>query len=150
MPVEPIGLAKEEQLQIPLAGAGVECLVVSGYATFSPFPSDVNHWMGGDEDDDAKAVPYTVHMTVGPTWLAVRDVSPIVSRAGYYHGNPDSADQGGYEINGCSWDTIGLPPPNTNLERIRLKVELSVRGGKAHRITHLAYHFVAVGTIGSA
>lgn len=142
MIVEPIGFAEEQVLQIPMS---IECLVISGYAEFSLNNNDVSHSIHGDEDDDGKAVHYTVHMVVGPMWLSVRNVSPITALAGFYHGNPDEADIGGYEIQSCTWDTIGSPPPNTDQERIRLKVELEVRGGQQHKIQRLAYHLVAIG-----
>jgi len=147
MIVEPIRLADEERLEIPLTGTGINCLVISGYAEFNLDANDARHSIHGDEDDDGKALHYTAHMVVGPTWLGVRDVSPVVALAGYYHGNPDEADIGGYDIQSCTWDTVGLPPPNTNLEQIRLKVELEIRGGIQHKIQRLAYHLVANGVL---
>jgi hypothetical protein len=137
MIMTPLGLAKEERLEIPVEG--LRCLVISGYATFAG--------MEGDEDDDYKDVSYSAHMVVGPNWLNVRDVSPIVTRAGFSHPDSDEADATGYEIKSCTWDTVGNPAPDTDSERIRLKVELEVKGGGFSHLTKLAYHLVATGNL---
>ena len=102
--------------------------------------------MGSDEGDHVD-VPYTVQMEVGPLWLAVRDVSPIVTMAGFAHWSSDTADTTGYEIGPCAWDTVGLPPPNDNHERIRLLVRVVLRGGSDMRIHRLAYHLIAFGRL---
>lgn len=134
---EPIAFAKEERLSIPVEG--LQCLVISGYATFGT--------MVGDDEDDYKDMSYTAHMVVGPNWLNVRDVSPIVTRAGFNHPDSDEADATGYKIKSCTWDTVGNPAPNTDSERIRLKVELEVKGGNFSHLTTLAYHLVATGKL---
>ena len=134
---QPIGFAKEERLSIPTEG--LQCLVISGYATFGT--------LIGDADDDYKYVQYTAHMVVGPNWLSVRDVSPIVTRAGFNHPDSDESDMTGYQIKSCTWDTVGNPAPNQDTERIRLKINLEVGGGHFSNLTALAYHLVATGKL---
>jgi len=148
--VEPNAFEEEEQLQIPTSGSAIQCWVISGYASFAWTP--VNNVGGptpdkltGDPDDDTQWVSYTVHMVVGPKWLAVRDVSPIVTVAGYTFDNSDEADDSGYQVDTCTWDTVGLLEGQTEFERVRLKVELRMRGGSGFGITKLAYHLVANG-----
>ncbi|MFN2421445.1 MAG: hypothetical protein ABR527_08730 [Gemmatimonadota bacterium] len=80
-------------------------------------------------------------------WTAVHDVSPIVAQAGFFHMSSDEADWTGYEIGPCAWDTVGLPPPDDNKERIRLRVRVVVQGGQDMRMTRLAYHLVAIGRL---
>jgi hypothetical protein len=149
--VEPTAFEKEERLQIPTP-AGADCLVISGYAGFTVIP--VNTLGGpasgelvGDEDDDSQWVPYTVHMVVGPKWLGVRDVSPIVTVAGYTFEDSDEADDSGYQVDTCTWDTVGLTEGQTEFERVRLKVDIRMRGGSGFSVTKLAYHLVVNGRL---
>jgi hypothetical protein len=100
---------------------------------------------GDPDDDDQKWVTHNVHMVVGPKWLAVRDVSPIVTVPGFQFWDSDSADASGSEILTCTWDTVGESEGQTEFERIRLKVKLRLCGGEQYWITKLAYHLVAVG-----
>jgi hypothetical protein len=150
----PETLEPEEMMNIPVAGSGVICRVVSGYANFyekgfenvhgAPLGSEIT----GDvypNDDDKKWTFYDVHMVVGPKWHDVRDVSPIVNVAGFSFMDNDSADASGIEILECKWDTVGEPEGQTQLERIRLKVKLRLCGGNGYSILKLSYHLVAVG-----
>lgn len=162
----PESLEPEELLNVPVASSGTLCRVVSGYANFfdksitnvygapiglEPLPGDTVLQplpLTGDiypDDEDKKWTPYEVHMVVGPAWNAVRDVSPIVSVAGFPFRDNDSADASGTEIRGCTWDTVGLTGDQSNLERIRLKVDLRLCGGNQYAVIKLGYHFVAVG-----
>ena len=84
-------------------------------------------------------------MEVGPPWRSVRDVSPIVTVAGFSFKDNDSADASGTEIRSCTWDTVGLTGDQSNLERIRLKVDVRMCGGADYSVIKLAYHLVAVG-----
>jgi hypothetical protein len=145
MIVEPLEYAKEEILKIPIAGGAIKCLVISGYADFTN--SGGGSVVKGDEDDDLHVVKYTAHLVVGPNWISVRDVSPIVTRSGFYHTDSDEADATGYQIFSCTWDTVGSGEPNPGVERIRLKVEIELRGGSSSRLSSLAYHLVANGVL---
>jgi hypothetical protein len=121
-------------------------MVVSGYASFEPGVTPQSA-IQGDPDDDIAMVDHTIHMVVGPQWKNVRDVSPIVARAGFGHTESDEADATGYVIDSCTWQTVASPAPNTHLERIRLVVKLRLRGGGASWLTRLAYHLTATGTL---
>ncbi|WP_131590582.1 hypothetical protein [Mycolicibacterium setense] len=164
--VTPESLETEEMMIIPVAGTGTLCRVVSGYANFmdkditntygapiglEPLPGDDVLQplpLSGDfypEDDDKTWRAYEVHMEVGPTWRSVRDVSPIVAVAGFSFRDNDSADASGTEIRSCTWDTVGLTGDQSNMERIRLKVDVRMCGGADYSIIKLAYHLVAVG-----
>ena len=151
--IEPSGLEKEENLDIPVSG-NVDCRVVSGYANFVLFPvnniggpTPANDAPSGSSLSDAEWEAHEVHMVVGPRWRAVRDVSPSVSIAGYKFDDSDEADDSGFHIDTCEWDTVGLPPPDTNFEKIRLKVNLRARGGRGFDVTKLSYQLVAVGIV---
>jgi hypothetical protein len=152
--ITPVTLDAEEIMNIPVGGSGTQCRVVSGYANFyekdflnvhgAPLGSDIT----GDvypNDDDKKWTFYDVHMIVGPKWLDVRDISPIVGIDGFSFMDNDSADASGTEILECKWDTVGLSEGQTNFERIRLKVKLRLCGGEGYSILKLGYHLVAVG-----
>lgn len=164
--ITPESFEPEELLNVPVAGSGAQCRVVSGYANFfdknitnvhgapiglTPLPGeDVLQPLplSGDfypEDDDKKWSAYEVHLVVGPAWQAVRDVSPIVSVAGFAFMDSDSADSSGWEVRRCTWDTVGLTGNQNNLERIRLKVDLRMCGGRGYSVIKLGYHLVAVG-----
>jgi len=151
---EPMSFEQEEVVAIPVASSGTLCRAISGYPNFynkdfaneHGAPLDVS--ITGDvypDDDDLKWTTYNVHMVVGPKWNNVRDVSPIVSVAGFSFRDSDSADASGTEILECKWDTVGLSEGQTELERIRLKVKLRLCGGNGYSIIKLAYHLVAVG-----
>jgi len=149
----PSGFEKEENVDIPVAGSGVLCRAVSGYARFYNPDFTNSHGapiidgglQGDPDDDDRKWVTHNVHMVVGPKWQSVRDVSPIVTVAGFQFWDSDDADASGTEILTCTWDTVGEPDGQTELQRIRLKVKLRMCGGHQYWITKLAYHLVAVG-----
>jgi len=148
--IEPSSLETEEIMNIPVASAGVLCKVISGYANFSDFENllggpELGPLKGDPDDDDRIWIKYTVHMVVGPKWNDVRDVSPIVTVAGFSFLDSDSADDSGTQIDTCTWDTVGLSEGQTQFEKIRLKVELRLCGGNEYAITKLAYHLVAVG-----
>ncbi|MGV0740919.1 hypothetical protein [Mycolicibacterium sp. XJ870] len=164
--ITPVSLEPEEIMSIPVAASGAVCRVVSGYANFhdkdnhnvhgapiglDPLPGeDVLQELPliGDtypNDDDKKWSPYEVHMVVGPTWRSVRDVSPIVGVAGFSFKDSDAADASGTEILRCTWDTVGLTGDQSEMERIRLKVNLRLCGGNDYAIIKLGYHLVAVG-----
>ncbi|MCV7067004.1 hypothetical protein [Mycolicibacterium houstonense] len=164
--ITPASLETEELLNIPVPSAGTQCRVISGYANF--MDKDINNVYGapigleplpgsdvlqdlplsGDfypNDDDKTWRAHEVHMEVGPPWRSVRDVSPIVTVAGFSFQDNDSADASGTEIRSCTWDTVGLTGDQSNFERIRLKVDVRMCGGKDYSIIKLAYHLVAVG-----
>ncbi|MGV0815874.1 hypothetical protein ABQF34_28320 [Mycolicibacterium boenickei] len=164
--ITPESLETEEMMNIPVASSGSLCRVVSGYANFmdknitntygapiglEPLPGDDVLQplpLSGDfypEDDDKTWRAHEVHMEVGPTWRSVRDVSPIVTVAGFSFRDSDAANASGTEIRSCTWDTVGLTGDQSHLERIRLKVDVRMCGGAQYSITKLAYHFVAVG-----
>jgi hypothetical protein len=126
----------EHTLSIPTAGSGVQCLAISGYAQD---PGNLR----GNKDDDSDYEKYTVTMTIGPEWTAVRDVCPMVTVTGFAHHDSDEADATGYQIPSCSWTTVPGQSPST--VRIQLSVELWVMGGNEGYITTLAYHVIAVG-----
>ena len=41
-----------------------------------------------------------------------------------------------------------MPEPDTDLERVRLKIKMRVRGGPGFAVTKLSYQLVAVGVAG--
>ena len=154
--VEPVGYEEEELVTIN-HDPGNTCVAVSGYASFfrtfqtpsgRPMPplETHNELVGEKEDDDdTQWIKYTVHLVVGPKWSSVKDVSPIVTVAGFAFTDNDSADHSGVHTDSCTWDTVGDSEPTPDLERIRLKVALRMCGGNGYNVTKLAYHLVATG-----
>ena len=164
--ITPESFETEEIMNIPVASSGTQCRVISGYANFFD-KSNTNVYgapiglgpppgsnvldplpLSGDfypNDDDKTWRTHDVHMEVGPPWRSVRDVSPIVTVAGFSFKDNDSADASGTEIRSCTWDTVGLTGDQSNLERIRLKVDVRMCGGADYSVIKLAYHLVAVG-----
>jgi hypothetical protein len=148
--ITPENFETEEIMNIPVAGSGAQCRVVSGYANFYDFINNYGEPIdspikGDPDDDDTIWITHEVHMVVGPKWTDVRDVSPSVFVAGFSFRDSDSADRSGTEIMQCTWDTVGLSEGQTNFERIRLKVNLRLCGGEEYSIIKLGYHLVAVG-----
>jgi hypothetical protein len=148
----PVGFEQEEILIFPGAGPPMSTVAVSGYAVFhkafaatTDGPTIDEYGLVGDEDDDGVFVKYRAEMVVGPTFSQVQDVSPVVTVAGYTFFDSDTADHSGFQVDGCTWDTVGLPPPEQAFERTRLKVELRVSGGSSCAVTRLAYHFIVQG-----
>jgi hypothetical protein len=146
----PVSFEKEEELFIPIVGG--DCIALSGYANF--FSGNTEE--GGPSSTSLKGYSHTdtvwnsheVHMVVGPMWVNVRDVSPIVVVAGYTFHDSDEADDSGYQVDNCTWDTVGQSGGPTDFERntrIRLKVNIKMRGGSDFSVTKLAYHLIAVG-----
>jgi hypothetical protein len=117
-----------------------DLVVVSGYAT------GFEGQLTGSEEDDYTDVLYQIEMLVGPTWRKLTDVSPVVTPAGFKHLSSDTADNTGYGVTSCSWDRA--EDPDGNMEKIRLTVEMFVRGGPDATVETLAYHLTAVGNLG--
>ena len=144
--VEASSISQELHLHFQISG--VDFLVISGYAFFlwqtgdNPLPSQIQ----GDPDNDHKSVEYEARMLIGPDWEAIRDVSAVVSRAGYFHFSPDSADAGGYDITLCDWK--GVDSSSASYERVELRVSLSLAGGVDSYINSLAYQAVVEGKLG--
>ena len=144
MAVVPGSYSKEQRLQIPIVQSGLHCMTVSGYASFLTPGGDS---IKGDPDKDNTFVPYTVHMVVGPQWLRLHDVCPIVHRAGFIHTDSDEADATGYTIDSCRWEEVQSPPPNDKFVRIRLIVELTLQGGSNSWLTRLSFYLTALGQL---
>lgn len=152
--IEPLGYEKEERATISNQPGSV-CIAVSGYANFfngfsgglPAAPENPENELVGDtqEDNDLIWIPYKVHLIVGPKWSSVRDVSPIVTVAGFTFSDNDSANASGVHIDNCTWDTVGAGDPNPDFEHIRLKVSLRMCGGDGYHVTKLAYHLIATG-----
>jgi hypothetical protein len=77
-------------------------------------------------------------------WLRLTDVSPIVTPSFFSHFDSDDANATGYGVEDCKW-LIGAP--NNPDDRIRLVVNLHVRGGPDMSVRGLAYHLVARGKL---
>ena len=168
--VFPVSLETEEQLTIP-TGAGSACKAVSGYANFfsafdpdtggpqvfyqpgsggifADFPGilsgDPSNLILGHLDSDTVWVEYQAQITVGPEWRAITDVTPIVNIAGFSFADSDTADDSGAHIDSCTWEKVGVESRRPSF-RIRLLVNLRVRGGYGFFVTKLSYHFIAIG-----
>lgn len=127
-------------------------MAVSGYAQFlfsnedelgGPIGSTTS--LRGDGDSDSKWVAWTVQMVVGPKMRAIRCAVPSVSVAGFSFNDSDTVDDSGWHIDAVRWNTEGEPPPEDLLERLRLEVDIRIRGGDGFAITKLGYHAILVG-----
>lgn len=114
-----------------------DMVVVSGYAR------KFSERLIGGEDSDEDDIKYEVEMTVGPVWRAIFDVSPVVTRSGFYHSDPDEDDADGYEITKCEWSLVETDEG----KKIRLRTNLRVRGSDSHEITSLAFQLTAIGDL---
>ena len=149
--IEPYRYEPEEILRMPKAGGGVErCYVISGFADFT-FDDDEDtaapiQWEGpeGSRINDDIWVSHNLHLIVGPEFLQVLDVSPTAAVAGFSFRDSDETDSTGIELENCRWDTVGVGEPNPNAERIRLKIQLRMCGGRRSKVTKISYHLVAV------
>lgn len=139
--VKPKDYARERWARLPKMG-GLDVFVFSGYARFTP-PQELLIGTGGTNTNlQGDYVEYQVtDMLVGPHWIAVRQVCPMVVVAGHIQDNPDEADDMGYEV--TSIRDIKAPVD----ERIELQLYLKVRGGVDGRIPSLAYHVTALGML---
>ena len=148
----PFGYEDEHLVDIPVGNA--RCRIISGYANlFAVFHHEHHGPLGGagtplgSDQSDTKWVEHEVHLVVGPRWLAVREVSPIVNVAGHSFDDSDEVDDSGFHIDTCEWDTVGLAPPDDDYERIRLKLKLRWRGGLGSECTKLSYQLAALGVV---
>jgi hypothetical protein len=145
----------EQRVQISTVGR-VETWAVSGYANFFkgwfvnangdeiPDGTDESHWIYGDYENDWHWNKFEAHLTVGPKWTAIRDVSPLVTIAAWDAMSPDEDDASGMFIDNCTWATVGHPDVSPPFEQIELIVPIRIRGGQ-YSIDKLGYQFVAVG-----
>lgn len=151
MIVEPTGFDREHVCEIPTP-SGVDCVTFSGYAKFLftdnnnvGGPTGASGVLHGVEDRDERWEAWTVRMVVGPKFRGIRCASPSVFVGGYVFNNSDTVDDSGVHIDSLTWDTVGLPPPETNLERLRIEVKMRIRGGLDFKVTNLGYQATLVG-----
>jgi hypothetical protein len=129
-----------------------ELFVFSGYADFtggSGDSSDINGPLEGtgyaDTDNQEIWVEYDIEqMIVGPHWRAIDGVCPTVVIGGHSQVSPDVADAMGFRVQGISKvDQVG----SAGNSRIRLSVNVAVRGGLDGKILTLAYQVTAWGVL---
>jgi hypothetical protein len=144
--VKPASNDVERWMRVPMGG-GMWLFFFSGYANFGS-PEEPLQGVGVvDTDQQAKWVNYEVtDMIVGPHWLAVRDVCPMVVAAGHSQVSPDEADAMGYEVTKLK-DVNEVNFSDGAFRRIELQVNLRVRGGTDGKIPSLAYNVSAMGLL---
>lgn len=149
--VQPQKYEPEEILRIPLSGPGTQrCYVISGFADFTAGHGKESHvpWVpegpAGDERDDYKWRSWNLHLTVGPEFFEVIDVSPTAGIAGFSFRDSDETDATGIELENCRWDTVPVGESNPGVERIRLKIKLRMCGGLRSVVSKISYHLVTV------
>jgi hypothetical protein len=119
--------------------------VFSGYAHFDKPTGQLVGTGDQDTDDQLTYVEYEVtDMFVGPHWLRLDEVCPIVVAAGHDQHKPDTAEALGYEITGIK--AINLVSFG-GFSRIELQVNLRVRGGWSGEVPSLAYQATAIGML---
>ena len=151
MATSPTSFENEQVLRIPLPGRD-ECFGASGYANFfSGTASGDGHPLnckisGVGTNSDDKWFGTEVHMTVGPKWLSVAHVAPVVAIAGISFRDSDTTDHTGYQVSSCEWDTVEAGD-NTAIKfkRIRLKVWITMCGGEKSAVIKLSYYLTAIG-----
>jgi len=151
MAISPTSFENEQVLQIPLPGKD-ECFVASGYANFfsGTAPGD-GHPLnckitGGGSNSDEKWFGTEVHMTVGPKWVSVSQVAPLVSIAGISFRDSDTTDHTGCKVSSCDWDMVeAADNKSIKFKRIRLKVWITMCGGQQSAVIKLSYYLTAIG-----
>jgi hypothetical protein len=133
----PSSQEKEQWLKFlcePIPEQGNHVVVVSGYANYDT--------LKGSEDEDNEDVEYLLWIPAGPRWRDLNDVSPTAFIAGYVHYSSDEADNTGMSVVNCTWEF-----PDTPERRIRLIVNVTIRGGDDAYLRKLGYHFTARGSL---
>ena len=148
----PFTYENEEAFQIPIVGDQT-CFVVSGYATFyadsaphDGHPIGCTLTGGGDGSSDPRWFGNPVELTVGPKWISVAHVAPVIGIAGISFRDSDTTDDTGYMILDTSWDTVDIDEGGPiHHKRIRIKTNISMCGGEQSAVVKLSYHLTAIG-----
>lgn len=153
----PVSFAVERWMRLPGLPTTVpttpvtELFVFSGYADFtggSEDSSDIDGPIEGNGFADSALqtqwLEYDVEeIVVGPHWRRIDGVCPTVVIGGHSQLSPDVADGMGFRVQGISnVDTVTVA---SGAKRIRLSVNVAVRGGLDGRILTLAYQVTAWG-----
>jgi hypothetical protein len=129
-----------------------ELFVFSGYADFTGGSGDASAIDGpvqgngfADTQNQEIWVEYDIEeIIVGPHWRAIDGVCPTVVIGGHSQLSPDVADAMGFRVQGISKvDQVGAAGDM----RIRLSVNVAVRGGLDGKILTLAYQVTAFGVL---
>lgn len=118
----------------PGGQGGPDPVFVSAYAELTG--------VTGSSDSDMKVLSYMVEMLVGPLWLRLVYVSPIVTITGYHSPEADEADLMAYDVYSCTWEFPEVPP-----QKIKLRARVGVGGGENAFLDTLASHLVARGML---
>ena len=155
----PVSFAVERWMRMPGISTNIptatpgELFVLSGYADFtggSGDSSDINGPLEGDGFADTAAqetwVEYDIEqMVVGPHWRRIEGVCPTVVIGGHSQVSPDVADAMGFRVQGITKvDSVSVA---AGANRIRLSVNVAVRGGLDGKILTLAYQVTAWGRL---
>ncbi|MGB8708213.1 MAG: hypothetical protein WCD39_00395 [Methyloceanibacter sp.] len=167
---QPSGFAVERWMRMPGIPTSLpssskrELFAFSGYADFTAdeqlptlIPTDSSTdsptvpgpLEGGglaDTEEQELWVEYDIEqMVVGPHWRAIDGVCPVVVIGGHSQVSPDVADAMGFRVQGITKvDSVSLAP---GANRIRLSVNVAVRGGLDGKILTLAYQVTAFGML---
>src|SRR5262249_49501294 len=148
--VKPVGFAVERWMRMPATTSlgPRDLFVFSGYADFTGGPESLQ----GDGDADTAAqetwIEYDiVEMRVGPHWLRVDGISPVVVIGGHSQGAPDVADAMGFRVQAIT--DVNVVQTTPGVRRIDLGVNVTVRGGLDGKILSLAYQVTAFGALAS-
>lgn len=149
--ITPTAMAKERWMRMPTGGL----FVFSGWARFGqpgffevePEDYDISLVGSGDTDTDEQSDVVQYHVTdmyVGPHWLRVQGVCPLVVAGGAWQQAPDEADFMGWQVH--SVNKINLVDFG-GYKRIELQLTAQVRGGTDGSIPGLAYQVLAYGSL---
>jgi hypothetical protein len=157
--VKPIAFAVERWMRMPGVGTVVapgqgavprDMFVFSGYADFTGGPEGEALTGVGAQDTVQQLdwIDYSiVEMRVGPRWLRVDGICPMVVVGGHSQLSPDNADGLGFRVQGIT--AVDLVQTSPGTRRIQLSVDVTVRGGHDGQILTLAYHVTAFGALAS-
>jgi hypothetical protein len=150
--VKPVKFATERWMRMPgvLTGpptnAPGDLFVFSGFADFTGGQEPLIGTGPKDTHAQETWVEYNiVEMRVGPHWLRVHGICPVVSIGGHSQLSPDVADAMGFRVQGIT--QVELVETTPGVRRIQLGVNVVVRGGVDGTILSLAYQVTAWGTL---
>jgi hypothetical protein len=150
--VKPVAFAPERWMRMPGIGNPGSTLgdlfVFSGYADFTGGPiTEALTGLGGvDTEDQEDWIEYNItKVRIGPHWLRVHGISPLVVIGGHSQASPDEADAMGFRVQGIT--NVQLVEDSAGVRRIELDVNAVVRGGFDGQILTLAYQVNAWGML---
>ena len=149
--IQPTSVSIEKWMNVTLPAGGGTLFTFSGFAQFVWGQNPMFGTGGNDSDEQKIWQDYAVTLIVGPHWLSVRQLCPMVVASGHDQLAPDEADAMGYEVTAINKVSLFKQNPQDAFSRIRIQLTTKVRGGNHidayGLIPSLAYKVTALGAL---